>query len=278
MILSFAPTASLGPAPLLLALVAMLAYGVAALAHRPASRLPALALLLGWLLQAALLALDIGGWGRSEPGARLGFGPVLSLTVWLVLAVHTVESRFMPLPAVRRVLAVTGAAVVLLAWAFPGDVRPLINAWAPLHWLLGVASYALLGAAVLHASMLDAAERKMRQRDAAPPAAVAGSGPMGMPLLRLERLTFRFVEAGFVVLTGALLLGMATAAHWRWDHKTVLSLLAWGVFAALLAGRHWRGWRGRSATGWLYAGATLLLLGYVGSRFVFEVLLGRASV
>ena len=71
---------------------------------------------------------------------------------------------------------------------------------------------------------------------------------------------------------------MATAAHWRWDHKTVLSLLAWGVFAALLAGRHWRGWRGRSATGWLYAGATLLLLGYVGSRFVFEVLLGRASV
>jgi hypothetical protein len=60
---------------------------------------------------------------------------------------------------------------------------------------------------------------------------------MGMPLLQLERLTFRFVEAGFVVLTATLVLGVFTTVHWRWDHKTVFSLLAWAVFAALLAGR-----------------------------------------
>jgi ABC-type uncharacterized transport system permease subunit len=98
-----------------------------------------------------------------------------------------------------------------------------------------------------------------------------------MPLLQLERLTFRFVEAGFVVLTLTLLLGFFTIAHWRWDHKSVFSLLAWGVFAALLVGRHRRGWRGRHATRWLYVGAALLLLAYAGSRFVLEVLLGRAS-
>ena len=69
----------------------------------------------------------------------------------------------------------------------------------------------------------------------------------------------------------------AVGVHgWRWDHKTVFSLLAWGVFAALLVGRRQRGWRGRRATRWLYAGAALLLLGYAGSRFVLEVLLGRA--
>ncbi len=275
MILSFAPPSNLGPAPLMLALAAMLAYALAALPARGDSRLPAPALVAGWLLHAALLALDVGGWGRSEPGARLGFGPVLSLTVWLVLAVHTVESRFMPLPAVRRALAAAGAAVVLLAWAFPGEVRPMANAWAPLHWVLGVASYALFGAAVLHASMLDSAERKLRLRAAgAGVPAVVGHGPMGMPLLRLERLTFRFVEAGFAVLTLALLLGTATATRWRWDHKTVFSLLGWAVFGTLLVGRHWWGWRGRRATRWLYIGAVLLLLGYVGSRFVFEVLLG----
>jgi ABC-type uncharacterized transport system permease subunit len=99
-----------------------------------------------------------------------------------------------------------------------------------------------------------------------------------MPLLRLERVTFRFVEAGFLVLTLALVLGVITVEHWRWDHKTVFSLLGWAVFAALLGGRVLRGWRGPRATRWLYIGAGLLLLAYVGSRFVLEVVLGRAPV
>jgi ABC-type uncharacterized transport system permease subunit len=283
MILTTAPVHTLGLAPLVLALVAVLAYAVAAWPARTPSRLPAPALVAGWLLHAVLLALDIGGWGRGEPGARLGFGPVLSLTVWLVLAVHAVESRLVPLPAVRRALAICGAAVVPLAWAFPGEVRAATNVWAPVHWLLGVASYALFGAAVLHAWMLDTAERQLRLRKAGGSGAFglaptgAAPGPMGMPLLRLERLTFRFVEAGFVVLTGALLLGVATMPQWRWDHKTVFSLLGWTVFAALLLGRHRQGWRGRRATRWLYAGAVLLLLAYVGSRFVFEVLVSRPA-
>ena len=99
----------------------------------------------------------------------------------------------------------------------------------------------------------------------------------GLPLLRLERLTFRFVGVGFVVLTIALLLGFWFANPWRWDHKTLLSILGWAVFAGLLLGRRLFGWRGLRATRWLYAGAALLLLAYVGSRFVFEVLLNRAT-
>ena len=281
MILSLPPSAGSGALALGLALLAMLSYALAAWPSAQGRQLPAWALGLGWLLHLLLLLLDIGGWGRSEAGARLGFGPVLSLTVWLVLAVHTIESRLVPLPAVRRVLATMGAAVVLLAWAFPGEVRPALSPWAPLHWLLGVASYALFGAAVLHGTMLDAAERRLRAHGgraaAVGAAALAAPGPMGLPLLRLERLTFRFVEAGFVVLTLALALGVATSPVWRWGHKAVFSLLAWAVFAALLAGRAWWGWRGRRATRWLYAGAVLLLLAYVGSRFVFEVVLGRPA-
>ena len=111
----------------------------------------------------------------------------------------------------------------------------------------------------------------MRTKKTGPPTA------LGMPLLKLERMTYRFVEAGFVVLTLALLIGLAEP-HWRWaDRKTVLSLLGWGTFAALIVGRQWRGWRGRQATRWLYAGALLLLLAYVGSRFVTEVVLQRSG-
>jgi ABC-type uncharacterized transport system permease subunit len=111
-----------------------------------------------------------------------------------------------------------------------------------------------------------------------PVASATGAPPaLGLPLLRLEKLTFRFVEAGFWVLSATIALGWWFANPWRWDHKTVFSLLGWLVFAGLLAGRHAFGWRGRRAAGWLYAGAVLLLLAYVGSRFVLEVVLQRAA-
>ena len=271
MILSSGSAAWAGTLPLWLAGGSVLAYAAAALPLGWRSVWSAGALVLGWALHLGVLLLDIGGWGQPTAGARLGFAPVLSMTVWLVLAVHTVESRFVPLPTVRRVLAAVGAAAVMLAWLFPGETHPVTSPWSPLHFVLGVASYGLFGAAVLHAALLGNAERRLRLRGPQPP----GSG--GMPLLQLERLTFRFVEAGFAVLTAALLLGVLTTEQWHWDHKRVFSLLGWAVFAALLAGRWLRGWRGRHATRWLYAGAVLLLLAYVGSRFVMEVMLQRGG-
>ena len=256
--------------------VAAALYLLAALPLALLRRLSAAALLGGFALHALLLLIDIAGLGQLVPGARLGFGPVLSMTVWLVIAVYAVESRLVPLPAVRQWLGLAGVGAVLLAALFPGDAKPLHSALAPLHFALGVGSYGLFGAAVLHALLLDAAERRLRT--AAGPARTQPGHSMGMPLLQLERLTFRFVEAGFAALSATLVLGVLSTVHWRWDdHKAVFSLLAWGVFAALLLGRHLRGWRGRQATRWLYLGAVLLLLGYAGSRFVLEVLLGRGA-
>lgn len=259
------------------AFVATLAYIVALVPGGATQRVPNVGLVVGWLFHALALVYDVAGVGAEGSGARFGFAPAMSATVWLVIGVHEVESRLLPLPGVRRLLAVAALLVVPLAAAFPGEVRPhLGSGWLPLHWLLGIVSYGLFGAAVLHALMLDAAERRLRAK-AAPLG--GGTGPLGMPLLRLERLTFRFVDAGFVVLSLALLLGVATSLGtpglWRWDHKTVFSLLGWATFAALIAGRRLQGWRGRRATRWLYVGASLLVLAYVGSRFVLEVLLMR---
>lgn len=257
--------------PLLLSAIAMVAYAGAAVVGRRLTRAGPPLLVIAVAAHGAMLLSEIGSLGFHGGAARLGFGPVLSLTMCLVLAVHVIEGRFVPVPSVRRVLACTGAAAVALELVFPGESRVLGSPWAPVHWVLGVASYGLLGAGVVHGVLLDAAERRIRLRKGLPASA------LGMPLLQLERLTFRFVEAGFVVLSAAILLGIFTTVHWRWDHKTVLSLVGWGIFAALLAGRHWRGWRGQRATRWLYAGALVLLLAYVGSRFVLEVLLERAG-
>ena len=278
MILTFGSAGSPGQWALALAsAAACIGYLTAALAPERLQRGLRAAVVLAWLLHAAAIGIDSSGLGTSSGAARFGFAPALSATLWLVIAVYLVETRFVPLPNVRRTLAVLGVIAVALAWLFPGEVRPqLASRWAPLHWVMGIASYGLFGAAVLHAALMNRADRRMRlQQGASQGPGFASSA--GMPLLRLERLTFRFVGAGFAVLTAALVLGWWNADPWRWDHKTVFSMLGWLVFAALLAGRRAFGWRGRRATRWVYAGVGLLLLAYVGSRFVIEVVLQRAA-
>jgi len=262
-------------------LMALLSYAVAAAVAERAPGGLRWFLLAGWLLHAAAIGIDTSGIGTQVQGARFGFAPALSVTLWLVISVYVAESRSVPISGVRRALALLGAIAVLLALMFPGELRPhAASRWAPIHWVLGIASYGLFGAAVLHAAMLNRADRQMRLnlQPARLVGAVAPSSaapPTGLPLMRLERLTFRFVSAGFVVLSMAIFLGWLFASPWRWDHKVVFSILGWLVYAGLLAGRRRFGWRGPQATRWVYTGAVLLLLAYVGSRFVMEVLLNR---
>jgi ABC-type uncharacterized transport system permease subunit len=104
-----------------------------------------------------------------------------------------------------------------------------------------------------------------------------------MPLLTMERLTFRFVNVGFVLLSATLIAGFffgsqlyGNAHALKWDHKSIFSVLSWLTFGVLLIGRARFGWRGRKAVRVLYVGSGLLLLAYVGSRFVLEVVLERA--
>ena len=193
-----------------------------------------------------------------------------------MLTVYAVEQKFFPQMQARWALAGLGAAAVLLALVFPGTpLHVSASPWLPLHWALGIACYGLFAVAVVHAWLMRRAERQIRQ---------ASDPQAGLPLLTLERLTFRFAGAGFVLLSGTLLAGLVfgetfygPGKGWRWDHKTVFSVLAWLVFAFLLLGRSRFGWRGRTAVRVLYAGSLLLLLAYAGSRFVLEVVLGRTA-
>lgn len=246
---------------------AALAYALVPWAGPRLNALQARALLaLTWALH--LLALLAGLTG--EP-VRFGFAPALSVTAWLVLTVYLVEARLYPQLKARWTLAILGAVVTVLALLFPGAPYPsLPSAWMPLHWALGIASYGLIAAAVVHAFLMQRAEHAMRSGQA---------GEAAMPLLALERLTFRFVAAGFVLLSLTLLAGwyFSELVNRRmvWDHKSVFSVLAWFTMGVLLWGRWKLGWRGRVAVRTLYLGAGFLLLGYVGSRFVLEVLLQR---
>ena len=249
---------------------AFASYGVIALAkQRLTSGAMHKILLVAWLLHGLTLAEGLLG---NPP--RFGFAPALSMTVWLVLTVYAIESHLFPELQAHWALAGIGSAAVALAIIFPGTSYHMVaSPWLPLHWALGIASYGLFAAAVVHGWLMQRTERAMR---------LATQSSAGVPLMTLERLTFRFVEAGFVLLSATLLVGWLFAEQlygpglaWKWNHKTIFSVLAWLTFASLLIGRMRLGWRGLKAVRVLYLGSGLLLLGYAGSRFVLEVILKR---
>jgi len=268
--------ASATPTVLTLTLVSAVAYALSVTpAVRTRSGLWQVAILTGWLAQGFTLALTLWGDGLVQP-ARFGFAPALSVTSWLVTAVYVVELRIFPKLQGRWFLGALGAATVVLSRVFPGAaLAEHAPAWFPLHLALGVASYGLFAVAVLHAWLMTRADAHIRH---------AAQPHTGLPLLTLERLTFRFVEAGFILLSATLMVAWVLGASmngghagWKWDHKTLFSVLSWGTFAGLLLGRARLGWRGKRAIRVLYVGAGLLLLAYVGSRFVLEVVLGRVT-
>ena len=226
---------------------------------------------LAWLAHGATLALSF-----MDTPVRFGFAPALSVTAWLIATSYAVESHVFPQLPARWALSAMGAATLLLAWMFPGKALPVTaSVWLPVHLAVAISCYGLFGVAVVHAWFMTRAEARMRQ---------GFDTHSGLPLLTLERLTYRFVAAGFVLLSATLVVGYwfgdlvyGNDHAWRWDHKTVFSMLAWLTFATLLLGRARFGWRGRRAVGVLYTGAVFLFLAYVGSRFVIEVILGRSA-
>jgi ABC-type uncharacterized transport system permease subunit len=249
--------------------LAALIYALPALVPRRLSDVHARRLLwLAWALHAiSLLTLLMGP-------VRFGFAPALSVTAWLVVTAYMIETQFFPKLKARWAVGSLGTLTVVLAWVFPGTLLTTqASAWLPLHFALGLSAYGMFAAAVVHAWMMTRTEHDIR---------LAHEGSSGLPLLTLERLTFRFVAAGFVLLTATLVAGALfgealygqSHTEWRWDHKRVFAVLSWLTFATLLVGRSQWGWRGRRAVRVLYIGAGLLLLSYAGSRFVLEVLIG----
>lgn len=235
--------------------------------------------LRAWERAAILAPVAIHGWllydGVLSSELRFGFAQALSVMMLLGVVLYWIESLFYDLEGMLPLVLPLAAAAAPLPALFPGLVLTGAHAQAVefrLHLALAMLAYGLFVIALLHATLMAVAERQLHRKGAA--------FPNLPPLLTLERLLFRMIGAAFVFLTLTLATGIAFSETLfgralRFDHKTVFALLSWLTFGLLLAGRLRYGWRGRTALRWTLTGFVMLLLAYVGSRFVLEVLLGR---
>lgn len=229
-------------------------------------------------LHAGLLSLSVVGSGEF----RFGFAHALSATLWLTVIVVWFEGFLVPTRGLHPiVLPVAGVAALLPAVFHGAPVRLAAESLAlRTHLLVAILAYTLLTIAALHALLMASMDRSLHSASTGTAfGRVLAEVP---PLLAMERLLFRLIWTGFLLLTAALISGVLFTEQLfgrplRFDHKTVFTIASWLVFAGLLAGRHLFGWRGRTALRWTLVGFVMLLLAYVGSRFVLEVILRRGA-
>ena len=263
--------------PILIHVVAAALYAAAAWARWPAAERPH-ATVAAWLPPVALAvhAIALVSAIATPQGFDISLANAVSLVAALCVLVAWATGFLRTLPgSAAIVLPVAAFAALLPALVanphrFPYAGEP----WAAAHIAVALLAYAFLPVAAVTALLMTGLEKRLhhglpsRDSEATP------------PLLTLERYLFRLVGVGFLLLTlalasGALFSEQVFGKPFTLTHKRLFSVLAWLTFGALLAGR-WRfGWRGRQAANWIVAGAGWLVLAYLGSKFVLEVLLGR---
>jgi ABC-type uncharacterized transport system permease subunit len=230
-----------------------------------------------WSAGAALLFHGASLYGSLCCGdssmLNLNVLNALSLVGWLTCLVIVVTSLRHPVENLAMlVMPLTVFALVMqVAIPTPTQFISTANTALELHILLSLLAYSLLTLAAIQAGMLAIQHNALRARKA------RGAIRFLPPLESVEQLMFHFIGAGFLLLTLALATGFVFlenifAQHLA--HKTLLSIVAWMLFALLLVGRRVWGWRGRTAVRWTTAGFVALLLAYFGTKIVLEWILG----
>lgn len=212
----------------------------------------------------------------AQAELRFGFGQALSVMLWLSVLLYWIESLFLQLEGMQAPILALAAVCAPLPALFPGLAGGAYTHSIEFrsHLLLAMLAYGLFTIAALHALLMTFMERRLHG------GALTGPFAALPPLLTMERLLFRVILTGFVLLTLTLATGIVSSElvfgqPMKFTHETVFGVASWFIFAALLTGRYLYGWRGRIALRWTIAGFIALLLAYVGSRFVLEVILHR---
>ena len=215
---------------------------------------------------------------------RFGFSQALSVMLWLAVLIYWVESLIYELEGMHALALPLAAVCAALPALYPGLASPSYTQSLEFrfHLLLAMLAYSLFTIAALHAALMALLERRLHGGILAGARGGLLAGPLASlpPLLTLESLLFRLLTMGFILLTLTLGSGFVFSEELfgkalRFNHKTVFGVISWIIFAALLTGRYAYGWRGRKALRWTLAGFVSLLLAYVGSKFVLEVILGK---
>jgi len=214
-------------------------------------------------------ALNFTDFWTSE-GIVFGLANSASFVAWLIAILLFLSSISKPVHVLGILVYPFVAITLVFSISFPDATGKVIPLSIASHVFLSITAYALLALAVCQSILLKIQEQHLHAHE------INGVINKLPPLQTMERLLFQSLRIGFYLLTLSLITGFIFiddffAQHLM--HKTILSLVAWVIFAALIFGRKLFGWRGKQAIIATQVGFGVLVIAYFGSKFVLERLL-----
>lgn len=232
---------------------------------------PFFALLIG-LVAAAAHSTMTYGLVSVNGGLDLSFFKASSLFASLIVAVLLIISVQRPTQNLFLVAYPIAIATILCALIFETNTEQLAysNSGILSHIILSVLAYSVFTLSAGQAFLLYLQNKQLKTNYTS---LLIRNLP---PLQTMESLLFEMIWTGLILLTlglisGAIFIENLFAQHLV--HKTILSIIAWSIFTALLIGRNVKGWRGITASRWTLWGCLFLMLSYFGSKLVIEIIL-----
>ena len=222
---------------------------------------------------AALSAHALAAYLPAQAGeSSLGFYRVASLMFLSMGFISLIALVARPLHTLLIVLFPLAALSILVATFAPDTSRPMSDLPAGIlsHVSASIISFAVLALAVLQGLLVTVQSRQLRQHRNR---GVIRKLP---PLEAASALFYELTGAGFLILTVAIGTGMIfidDLFSQHLVHKTVLTMLAWCLYAILLVQYFRRGWRVQSAITLNLIAFSLVVLGFFGSKLVLELVL-----
>jgi len=178
--------------------------------------------------------------------------------------------KFRSIASLSLVVFPFSGILIGISLGFSADLLIAESLSIRIHVALSLLSYSLFTAATFQAIYIAIADHKIKNHTP-----IMKVLP---PLRMMEELLFQITSVAFILLTLGILVGISDVENileQHLSHKIVFSFIAWIIFLALLTGRYLKGWRGKKATNLVIGGSLCLAIGFLGSKFVLEVLLTR---
>lgn len=204
-------------------------------------------------------------------GQNLSTINLFSLVTWLIALLMIALAMFKPMENLSLFIFPLAGLSIILAFTLPGQhlIKTADDPRELVHIILSVLSFSVLVLAAIQASLLAMQQQKLRLKQ------THGIWSKLPALETMEAILFQLIMLGFMLLTVLLVTSFYFYHDVLWHRfldKAILACSAWLVFASLLLGRQFFGWRGKKAVWCTLGGIGLLTLTYFSTYMILGMM------